>query len=872
MKDEMHHPFQVLITTRIPGLLGNGMAQEVFVRIFSEHEAVKLLLSSAGRRPYGGKSSDVFSEAKIVVKGCGNSPLAVRLAGGMLRKTRRWTILSPTWISLVAQCKSCLNEATQIRSFSKAFGRIVDLAFTIVDNTEERSALRRCFVTFAMAFRNNDMIRVGKGIPRKVVLGLFSMVQGGHDNERILGNHCNSSISPDSLLASLETMNLLEKARPAAWQTVVQKNTSRNESAASSDGDGTQPVVDSIEKRDLKEDVDPSPVEDDLHPRYLMHDSVRAIAEDMAIRSTPSFSPPDSLLDDSSDATWSSPFRNAAKYFVQLAQRINSKDSGMAEFQFHELMVASLTGGWSTLMRTSISSAVNDQSDLVSEIDEYVVTCLPSHLIRARAVASAGEILADSKFITRRVATMGPVEATRQQVADLVELRRAVSKLSGSKKDSESRDAIHDSPMPIRGRGNHDSPLHVKGKSKLNSSEVLSTTLECSLVEENVQVDIGTILRDGSRKIIDEVYRVDSEKESLTSCLSLNMAICLSTVGEGLLKCRQVRDAMLRLEEAVGMYRGILGPYHIDVARSLGVVAKAFVKLNESRVALLKFGEAASIFEASNATHHFDALSNSQSMAALLADIGDFNKAEARYEDVIKIRRSVHGNTNPSVARTLNDYAVVLAKHGKTEEAIRQYQEARAAFESATASKSTFSFVEAGGDFGFIYDAALIDMNIAAIKAKSGDVEGAIVSYEDGIAKMRQLGKCTGNEGVTDSRSRHIITSIGKIGSLKLKQGDRLAALHAFEKVLKEYDADESSSTSVMLEAAKARIKCATIRRMLPDDREQNHEESVNHLKEALKMYSQLYGEKHRDTKAVSSSLRQWQQEGVISTDTIFAD
>ena len=46
-------PYKVLITTRAPSLLGGGAVQEVFVRILSEHEAVKLLLTTAGRRPYG---------------------------------------------------------------------------------------------------------------------------------------------------------------------------------------------------------------------------------------------------------------------------------------------------------------------------------------------------------------------------------------------------------------------------------------------------------------------------------------------------------------------------------------------------------------------------------------------------------------------------------------------------------------------------------------------------------------------------------------------------------------------------------------------------------------------------------------------------
>jgi hypothetical protein len=143
--------------------------QEIFVRILSEHEAVKLLLSTAGRRPYGGKNSVVFNQAKLIVKGCGNSPLAVRLAGSMLRHSNRsWNINSPAWSALIDQCRLNLEEASQLRSFVNAVNRVVDLSFFDVSDVRTRIALRRCFVAFAMAFRDNDWVLSGKGIPQSV--------------------------------------------------------------------------------------------------------------------------------------------------------------------------------------------------------------------------------------------------------------------------------------------------------------------------------------------------------------------------------------------------------------------------------------------------------------------------------------------------------------------------------------------------------------------------------------------------------------------------------------------------------------------------------------------------------------------------------
>ena len=835
-------PFQILITTRFPGLLGAGMAQEVFVRILTEHEAVKLLIASAGKKPQGGKNACIMTESKVVVKGCGNSPLAIRLAGGLLRRNMLWTLASQSWTSLYAQSKACLSEATQLRSFSKAFGRILDLSFSAVEEPRERASLRRCFVMFAMIFHANggggghDQHRGSagsQGIPRDIVLGLFSVIQASEPTSEV-----NLKLTAEGLLDTLERMNLLERTVILEQSAIGGNGDHHNSDMVDED---VETVLTNMARR--KQRV--------TYSSYSMHDSIAAVAEEMAQRDTPSFAPAEEVDEGSTSSSHlhsQSALRSNGNYLVQLAQRMDASNVLVTASQFHELAVASLTGGWTVNNRSQqkIVPLLNERSGFEFGVEDYLVTYFPSHLIKAKALVSAGEVLVDKTFITRRIASMGPIDGTRQHVNDLVELRRALSKSSSK-----------------------------RGRTADRGGDGDGGDVDNAATEDTSQMDVGLVMKDSTQRIIKEVYAVDADQMSSSSNASLNMAICLSTLGEGLLKCRQARDAMIRLEEAVGMYRSLLGPYHMDVARALGCVAKALVKLSESRVAVLKFGEAARIYEACDSTHHFDALSNSQSMAALLADLGDYTKAEARYEYVIGIRRSLHGNMNPSVARTLNDYAVVLAKHGKIQEAIVQYQAARDAFEGAAASRTTFAFVEAGGEYGFIYDAALIDMNIASIKAKSGDVQGAIASYEEGIDKMRQLDKCARMESSVDGRSKHIIASMGKIGSLKLKLNDKKGALKAYELVLKEcgVNADLTSSTlssaptATKTEVAKAHIKCATIRRALLQEessshRLEHHEMSLNHLKAAFKLYTQLNGLAHRDTQAVAQSLRQWQHEG----------
>jgi hypothetical protein len=257
-------PSRILMTTRTPSLMGaSGLVQEVFVRILSEHEAVKLLLSTAGRRPYGGKNSAVFNQAKLIVKGCGNSPLAVRLAGSMLRhSSRSWNIHSPSWSSLIHQARLNLEEASQLRSFVNAVNRVVDLSFFTVLDVRTRIVLRRCFVAYAMAFRENDWMLAGRGIPQSVVLRVFQTIIAADDG--------NKYISASSILEMLEKLNLLQRARHG-WHTrgainpireaLIKKQSQR---AASGDFETDSDWDDEDEAKVYR-----------VQQLFVMHDSVR---------------------------------------------------------------------------------------------------------------------------------------------------------------------------------------------------------------------------------------------------------------------------------------------------------------------------------------------------------------------------------------------------------------------------------------------------------------------------------------------------------------------------------------------------------------------------------------------------------------------
>jgi tetratricopeptide (TPR) repeat protein len=820
-RQDMENPFRILMTTRTPSLLGQGVVQEVFVRIFSEQEAVKLLLSSGGRRPYGGKNSAVYNQARTIVKGCGNAPLAVRIAGGMLRRSNRnWNLRSPIWTALIQQCRANLDEATTLRSFQNAATRVIDLSFATVEDIAMRSAMRRCFVSYAAGFRDNEWVLVGRGIPQAVLLKLFATV---------IGKQGTNLPSPANVLQALEAMNLLQRARHGC--------TSRSHVIVESSSDG-----------DSSDDEEPKPVISAFieNPSFLMHESIKSIAEEIGQRSTRAFLPtPDefttfgreieaekTFIDNNQGSFW-----NPLRYLPQSLS--NSKYSGskaMEESAVNELIIASMLDVSGSLKNASIPDAFRMSKNEISsprgvdKMEEYLATFLPAHLIRAKAYSSAADILVDPHFVGRRVRALGVIESTRRHVADLLELRREVSKLapsSGIAKRSKNFSS-----------GSHDEA----------DDELQEETLD------SIEFEPNAVLRDGARLIIDEAYNVVNR--SSASLDSLNMAICLAAVGEGLLKGRQPRDAMLRLEEAVGIYRGLLGAYHIDVARALHNVAKALVKLGETRVALLKFSEAARIYDACNATLHYDSIANAQNLATLLVDIGDWTQADEKLEEVISMKRSVHGANSVIVAKAINNYAILLAKHGRMNEALVHYQSAMDTY--AAASQPMIRDPEF--ELKCNYDMTLISLNIASILSKKGDLEGAIRSYESGVEGLRSHSEEQQRLGVSskgNSHNKHLVAALGRIGSLKLKLGDREGALEAYMTLLQEVD--EDSPRSSQIEKAKAHIKCATICRQ--HDGKGSRIKSISHLREALEMYTALFGPENKDTLAIASSLRQWLTE-----------
>ncbi len=263
---------------------------------------------------------------------------------------------------------------------------------------------------------------------------------------------------------------------------------------------------------------------------------LKTVAEEMAKRKTTSLSPDaddfasyltkieeEKKVSRESNSLWTAPLR----FLAQQLHHSAHSEVGFQDREAHKLVVTSLLDIGDGLGRSgSVGEALMaGQIDMAviaggEKMEEYMSAFLPWHLMKCEAFTSAAEVLSDSHFIGRRVHSLGIIEASSRQVADLQELRRVAGNVA----------------------------FNIPGRQSSNDGIV------------DPKYDVNSVVRDGSRITIDEVFRAANKQEGRPD--SLGMAMCLAAIGEGLLKSRQPRDAMLRLDESVNIYRGLLGQYH----------------------------------------------------------------------------------------------------------------------------------------------------------------------------------------------------------------------------------------------------------------------------------------------------------------------
>ena len=526
-------------------------------------------------------------------------------------------------------------------------------------------------------------------------------------------------------------------------------------------------------------------------------------------------------------------FSNAAKFLFSSSQNSSSR-TRTTQKQFHELMVGVLDD-------RSSNNSIDTQSEGITglNVERYILSFLPSHLIQAEMFEEVSALLLDFEFINRRINMIGALEATKRHMIDLADLKRHFQRKSkenkaGRKSNQETKGEVasHDSKT-TGANGNDGGTPHSQESSKFD-----------------MNVDVSRTQREACRRVIDAIRRAEFQTSS-SSENSINIAVCLSIVAEFLLKARLTRDAVSRFEESLELFKKLLGESHVDVARAMSSLGRSCIKAGEEQKALVYLTDAHHVYESCNALHQHDAISNNLLTASLLVSTGDWENATMKYDEVIDVKQEVYGNESIEVAKTINDYAIILAKNNRMSESLRQYEAARCVY-IAINRQDKFSF-----------DITLIDLNIASIKSKLGNYQGALESYERGVKGLRlQIKKEKENvdPGSDNSRlaaqKRHLVSAMGRIGSMRMKLKDNAGALKAYLMLIK--DVDKKSMTQSQIEKARAHVKCATIFRQTGTS--ENNALAISHLSQALQMYTSLHGANHKDTKAIESSLKQWQK------------
>ena len=512
----------------------------------------------------------------------------------------------------------------------------------------------------------------------------------------------------------------------------------------------------------------------------------------------------------SEKAQSSSWFSSAAKYLF--SSQTKEKNALSSDIQFHELLCHALLNE----EKESEDSPFFDGDN----VEKYIVAHLSNHLIRARTYQKASDMILDKKFIQRRIKALGTLEATHHQMSDLVEFRKEYNR------------------------------VHGKSENSANAGDASEAT------PKQKSLDAGKVVREGSRRIVTAIRAIESKDSDAGG--SVDVAVCIATVGDHLLKARQTKESISRLEEATVLFRDIFGSYNEEVAKSLHASAKAYMKYGDEMTALAKLSEASSIYESCKSANKYDLIANTQLLANLLVSTGDWDRAMSKFEEIISEKSQLYGKASVPVAKAMNDYAITLAKHSRMSEALRQYEAARNVFNMLSPS-----FSEPAENVGiYAFDITLIDLNIASIKSKLSDYEGALESYERGVKGLRL--HIDREQAATEhidvarqaAQKRHLISAISRIGSLRMKLKDNAGALEAYLMLIDEVD--ESSPEASQMEKAKAYVKCATIYRQLGSA--ENNANAILYLQKALKMYTALHGEEHKDTKAITSSLKQWQK------------
>ncbi len=147
------------------------------------------------------------------------------------------------------------------------------------------------------------------------------------------------------------------------------------------------------------------------------------------------------------------------------------------------------------------------------------------------------------------------------------------------------------------------------------------------------------------------------------------LARFIQNLGELMQETGDYKNAEALMERALAMRESLLGPEHMETAQSLQGLAYFYYLQNRDEKAELYYKRALEILEKALGP---DAANNAWSLAGLgyiYSRQGRSQEAEPLFKRALDIRTKVFGPEHPYVLETMNDYAEVLRKLDRIDEA-----------------------------------------------------------------------------------------------------------------------------------------------------------------------------------------------------------
>jgi tetratricopeptide (TPR) repeat protein len=129
------------------------------------------------------------------------------------------------------------------------------------------------------------------------------------------------------------------------------------------------------------------------------------------------------------------------------------------------------------------------------------------------------------------------------------------------------------------------------------------------------------------------------------------------------------RDAILKWENVLEMYRKLLGTEHPYVATSLNNLASLYKSQGRYEEAEPLYRQALEMYRKLLGPEHPDVATSLNNLAELYRSQGWYEEAEALYRQTLEMYRKLLGPEHPHVATSLNNLALLYSSQGRYEEA-----------------------------------------------------------------------------------------------------------------------------------------------------------------------------------------------------------